>query len=102
MLGRAAVHRQIDSRRVTAILSRSHRGRGRSSSKARQRYDPGVEKHHDFLKVHFHELIGPFDKEGGAHVKVKFREALLLGLCSQSMLVGQWRNKGCRKEVLTR
>lgn len=40
----------------------------------------GLEEHHDFLKVHLQELVGPFDKEGNADVKVKLREALLLGL----------------------
>jgi hypothetical protein len=31
----------------------------------------GLEEHHRFLKVHFDELVGPFDEEGGADVKMK-------------------------------
>lgn len=39
-----------------------------------------LEEHHDFLKVHADELVGPFDEEGGADVEVEFRKSLLLGL----------------------
>jgi len=31
-----------------------------------------LKEHHGFLEVHFAELIGPFDQECYAHVKVKF------------------------------
>lgn len=41
----------------------------------------GLQKHHDLLKVHLDELVGPFDEEGSADVEVEFREALFFGLC---------------------
>jgi hypothetical protein len=39
-----------------------------------------LQKHHDFLKVHFDELVGPFDEEGGADVEVEIGEATIFGL----------------------
>jgi hypothetical protein len=30
-----------------------------------------LQKHHDFLEVHFDELVGPFDEKGGANVEVE-------------------------------
>lgn len=39
-----------------------------------------LKEHHDLLKVHADELVGPLDEEGGADVEVKLGEALFLGL----------------------
>ncbi|KAL3952957.1 hypothetical protein ACCO45_012900 [Purpureocillium lilacinum] len=39
-----------------------------------------LQEHHDLLKVHLDELVGPLDEQGGAHVEVELGEALLLGL----------------------
>lgn len=36
----------------------------------------GLQEHHDFLKVHLDQLVGPFHQEGGADVEVEFREAV--------------------------
>jgi hypothetical protein len=42
-----------------------------------------LKEHHDLLKVHADELVGPLDEEGGADVEVKLGEALFLGLDRQ-------------------
>lgn len=39
-----------------------------------------LEEHHDFLKVHFCEFVGPLHEKGGADVEMEFGEALLFGL----------------------
>lgn len=39
-----------------------------------------LEEHHDLLKVHADELVGPLDEESSADVEVELREALFLGL----------------------
>jgi hypothetical protein len=40
----------------------------------------GLQEHHDFLKVHFSELVGPFDEEGGADVEMERGEPIFFGL----------------------
>jgi hypothetical protein len=39
-----------------------------------------LQKHHDFLEVHFNELVGPFDEKSGANVEVEIGEATIFGL----------------------
>jgi len=39
-----------------------------------------LQEHHDFLEIHFDELVGPLDKEGGADVEVEIGEAAVFGL----------------------
>lgn len=39
-----------------------------------------LQEHHDFLKIHFQELVGPFDQESGAYIEMEVRESLVLGL----------------------
>ena len=45
----------------------------------------GLEEHHYFLKVHFAELVGPFDEEGGADVEVERRKSIFFGLSIASV-----------------
>ena len=39
-----------------------------------------LEKHHNLLKVHLDQFIGPLDQERRAHVQVEFGEALFFSL----------------------
>lgn len=39
-----------------------------------------LEEHHDFLKVHLDEFVGPLHQEGGADVEMEFGEALFFSL----------------------
>lgn len=39
-----------------------------------------LQEHHDFLKVHLQQLIGPFNQKCGADIQVELGEALLFSL----------------------
>lgn len=39
-----------------------------------------LQEHHDLLKIHLDELVGPFHQEGSTNVEMKFREAIFFSL----------------------
>lgn len=41
-----------------------------------------LQEHHNLLKLHLTEFLGPFDEKGGADVEVEFRETLVFCLLS--------------------
>lgn len=96
MLWRAAPSSQLQVRqqRLAGLAALEVRGRalvealpdeGLAEEQLNVLFRPGLggqalQEHHDLLKVHLDELVGPLDEQGGAHVEVELGEALLLGL----------------------
>lgn len=50
-----------------------------------------LKKHHNLLKIHVEELIGPLHKKGRTHVQMEFGEALLFGLVNWLAFRNLWQ-----------
>lgn len=58
----------------------------------------GLQKHHDLLKVHLDQLVGPLHQEGGADVEMKLGEALFFGLVEKrDVLAATYGIRGWRQ-----
>jgi hypothetical protein len=44
-----------------------------------------LQEHHNLLEVHLEQLVGPFDQESSADIKMEVGESLVLGLLTVSL-----------------